>query len=195
MLIQLPYSIKTKGMQVAPAELEGILLGHPDVADVSPHLLSVILQPIHGHCFSVLCRRRQRCIRVGTESAIIAPTIAHLMLYSGELPKGYVVLSASAANRVKGDAKALNAIEESVKDHVKKRTVNYKWLHAVEIIDEIPKSRRTVYLLVPALANGCVRPVWQAPAAYLARPCQSKGQAVKTSTLGECHRSSALDFV
>lgn len=63
---------------------------------------------------------------------------------SGELPKGYVVLGADAINRTKGDKKALKEIEESIKEFVKKRTVNYKWLHAVEIIDEIPKSMASI---------------------------------------------------
>ena len=64
--------MKVRAFQVAPAELEGHLLRHPDVADA--------------------------CV-VGIPDE-----------YSGELPLGYVVLSADAAKRAaSGDAEKIKA--------------------------------------------------------------------------------------
>ena len=62
---------------MAPAELEGHLLEHPDVADA--------------------------CV-VGLPDE-----------YSGELPLAFVVLTAKALERVKGDPRAVAALKETLK--------------------------------------------------------------------------------
>ncbi|RYP82186.1 hypothetical protein DL769_001736 [Monosporascus sp. CRB-8-3] len=89
--------IKTKGHQVAPAELEAHLLTHPAVNDCT-----VIPVPDEG---------------------------------AGEVPKAFVVKSASVAS--KSDAEVTKDILKHVEDH----KARYKWLKGgVEFIDVIPKS-------------------------------------------------------
>ncbi|KAI1120412.1 hypothetical protein F5Y10DRAFT_127243 [Nemania abortiva] len=89
--------IKTKGHQVAPAELEAHLLTHPAVNDCA-----VIPVPDEG---------------------------------AGEVPKAYVVKSASVAS--KPDEEITRGIREYVEAH----KARYKWLKGgVEFIDAIPKS-------------------------------------------------------
>lgn len=65
--------LKVKGFQVAPAELEGCLLGHPDIVD--------------------------SCV-VGIPD-----------VYSGEIPRAYVVVSDDAAKRI--------SLAEGVADDIK----------------------------------------------------------------------------
>ncbi|CAJ2503683.1 Uu.00g110770.m01.CDS01 [Anthostomella pinea] len=90
--------IKTKGHQVAPAELEAHLLTHPAVNDCT-------------------------VIPVPDEAA-------------GEVPKAYVVKSASMAAS-KSDDEVAREICKHVEDH----KARYKWLKGgVEFIDVIPKS-------------------------------------------------------
>ena len=69
--------IKVRGFQVAPAELEGHLLEHRDVADA--------------------------CV-VGLPDE-----------YSGELPLAFIVLTAKALERVKGNPGAEAALKETLK--------------------------------------------------------------------------------
>jgi 4-coumarate--CoA ligase len=83
--------IKYKGFQVPPAELEAVLLTHPDVAD--------------------------------------AAVIPILDVEAGELPKAFVVLKP-------GRSVTAGALMEFVAGHV----AHYKWIRAVEFLDEIPKS-------------------------------------------------------
>jgi 4-coumarate--CoA ligase len=86
--------IKVRGQQVAPAELEDLLLGHELVED---------------------------CAVIGIKDT-----------YSGELPKGFVVLK---NRRLEGDdsgVKLLNYIQE--------RVVGYKRIREIEFVDAVPKS-------------------------------------------------------
>ncbi|KAI0413270.1 hypothetical protein F5X98DRAFT_352530 [Xylaria grammica] len=89
--------IKTKGHQVAPAELEAHLLTHPAVNDCT-------------------------VIPVPDDSA-------------GEVPKAFVVKSASVAG--KPDEEVAREISKYVEEH----KARYKWLKGgVEFIDVVPKS-------------------------------------------------------
>jgi 4-coumarate--CoA ligase len=88
--------VKVKGIAVSPAEIEGLLLGHPAVED----------------------------------AAVTSVADA----YSGERPKAYVVLKHGARN---GD---LEALGRQLIMYVKERKVRYKWITAVEFVDEVPKS-------------------------------------------------------
>ncbi|KAI1278960.1 hypothetical protein F5Y07DRAFT_397463 [Xylaria sp. FL0933] len=89
--------IKTKGHQVAPAELEAHLLTHPAVNDCT-----VIPVPDEG---------------------------------SGEVPKAFVVRSASVAG------KSDEEVAREICKHVEEHKARYKWLKGgVEFIDVVPKS-------------------------------------------------------
>ncbi|KAI0808848.1 hypothetical protein GGR55DRAFT_187993 [Xylaria sp. FL0064] len=89
--------IKTKGHQVAPAELEAHLLTHPAVNDCT-----VIPVPDEG---------------------------------SGEVPKAFVVRSASVAG------KSDEEVTREICKHVEEHKARYKWLKGgVEFIDVVPKS-------------------------------------------------------
>ncbi|OBZ76144.1 4-coumarate--CoA ligase-like 7 [Grifola frondosa] len=94
--------IKVRGFQVAPAELEGHILDHPDVSDV--------------------------CV-VGLPDE-----------YSGELPLAFVVLSASAQERLNRNSAEAAKIRATVSKHVSDAKVRYKWLAGVEFIEAIPKN-------------------------------------------------------
>jgi acyl-CoA synthetase (AMP-forming)/AMP-acid ligase II len=83
--------IKVKGFQVPPAELEALLLTHPEVADVA-------------------------VIGIPDDE-------------SGELPKAFVV-------RKPGSETTAEELQGFVAEHV----ATYKRLHALEFVDEIPKS-------------------------------------------------------
>ena len=86
-----------------PAELEGFLLGHDDVADAC-------------------------VIGIPDDRA-------------GERPKAYIVLSTSAAEKVKKDkSSAEDKIKESVMKYVADNKIAYKQLGEVSIIDAIPKN-------------------------------------------------------
>jgi 4-coumarate--CoA ligase len=86
--------IKVKGIQVAPAELEDLLQGHPKIED---------------------------CAVIGIPDD-----------YSGERPFGFVVL--------KPGIKPTEEVIDEIVGYVKGKKVRTKWLHGVEIIDQIPKS-------------------------------------------------------
>ena len=86
--------IKVKGIGVAPAELEDLLLGHVDVED---------------------------CAVTGMKDD-----------YSGERPKGFVVLKQGLLPGEK--------IGQQLMSYVREKKVRYKWLREVEFIDAIPKS-------------------------------------------------------
>ncbi|KAG1847293.1 phenylacetyl-CoA ligase [Suillus tomentosus] len=95
--------MKVKGFQVAPAELEGCILDHSDVADT--------------------------CV------------VPILDDYSGEVPLAFVVLRASAANRMGKDSREVNKVKASIMKHVADNKVAYKHLAGgVEFIDVIPKN-------------------------------------------------------
>ncbi|KAG1825334.1 hypothetical protein EV424DRAFT_1391993 [Suillus variegatus] len=95
--------MKVKGFQVAPAELEGCILDHPDVADTC-------VVPIPDD-------------------------------YSGEVPLAFVVLRASAANRMGKDSREVDKVKASIMKHVSDNKVAYKHLAGgVEFIDVIPKN-------------------------------------------------------
>jgi acyl-CoA synthetase (AMP-forming)/AMP-acid ligase II len=81
--------IKYKGMQIAPAELEALLLSHPAITDAA-------------------------VVPVEDEQA-------------GEVPKGYVVASASVT-------------PDEIMAFVAERVAPYKRLRYVELIEQIPKS-------------------------------------------------------
>jgi acyl-CoA synthetase (AMP-forming)/AMP-acid ligase II len=81
--------IKYKGLQVAPAELEAVLVSHPNIADAA-------------------------VVRTPDEAA-------------GEVPKAFVVATAELPT-------------SEVMDWVAERVAPYKKVHAVEFIDQIPKS-------------------------------------------------------
>ena len=86
--------IKVKGLQVPPAELEDLLLGHEDVEDAAV---------------------------IGIPDA-----------YSGERPKGFVVLRTGVRPSVELGRKLLAFAKE--------RKVRYKWLVEIEFVDSVPKS-------------------------------------------------------
>jgi 4-coumarate--CoA ligase len=83
--------IKYKGFQVAPAELEALVITHPAVADVA-------------------------VVGIDDEEA-------------GELPKAFVTLKPGAT-----------ATGDELMAFVAGHVATYKQLHAVEFVDEIPKS-------------------------------------------------------
>lgn len=86
--------IKVRGQQVAPAELEDLLLGHEDVDD---------------------------CAVIGIPD-----------VYSGEIPKGYVVL---VDRKTEGDD-----VGRRLMDYVKSKVVGYKRLREIEFVEAVPKS-------------------------------------------------------
>jgi acyl-CoA synthetase (AMP-forming)/AMP-acid ligase II len=87
--------IKYKGYQVAPAELEGLLLTHPSIADAA-------------------------VIGLPDEEA-------------GEVPKAFVMASGPLT-------------PEDVSAFVAEHVTRYKKLRAVELVDEIPKTRQGRFL-------------------------------------------------
>jgi acyl-CoA synthetase (AMP-forming)/AMP-acid ligase II len=86
--------IKVRGQQVAPAELEDLLLGHELVED---------------------------CAVIGIKDN-----------YSGELPKGFVVLK---NRRLEGDDTGLKLLS-----YIQERVVGYKRIREIEFVDAVPKS-------------------------------------------------------
>jgi 4-coumarate--CoA ligase len=86
--------IKVRGQQVAPAELEDLLLGHELVED---------------------------CAVIGIKDN-----------YSGELPKGFVVLK---NRRLEGDDSGLKLL-----NYIQERVVGYKRIREIEFVDAVPKS-------------------------------------------------------
>ncbi|PPQ73368.1 hypothetical protein CVT24_008585 [Panaeolus cyanescens] len=102
-LDRLKEIMKVKGFQVAPAELEGCLLDHPDVSNA--------------------------CV-VGVPDD-----------YSGEVPLAFVVLTQNAANKVKDDPAAGDAVKKSIMKHVAVNKIHYKHLAGgVEFLSVIPTS-------------------------------------------------------
>ena len=88
--------MKVKGFQVAPAELEGCLLDHPDVSnacvvgvpdDYSASLLFLLL--------------------------LLPPLIEYGMV-GGEVPLAFIVLSSDASKRVEADRGAVEVIKASI---------------------------------------------------------------------------------
>ncbi|KAJ5388959.1 uncharacterized protein N7496_000027 [Penicillium cataractarum] len=92
--------IKVKGIAVAPAELEDLLLGHPIVEDVA-------VGPIPDD-------------------------------YTGQRPKGYVVLKPSVRHG-KDRSGILRSLNELI-DYVRDKKVRHKWVTEIEMLEEIPKS-------------------------------------------------------
>ena len=86
--------IKVRGQQVAPAELEDLLLGREEVED---------------------------CAVIGIPDD-----------YSGEVPKGFVVLSERGLER--------EEIGRQLMEYVKGRVVGYKRIREIEFVDAVPKS-------------------------------------------------------
>lgn len=86
--------IKVRGQQVAPAELEDLLLGHELVED---------------------------CAVIGIKDN-----------YSGELPKGFVVLKDRTLEGADTGLRLLKYIQE--------RVVGYKRIREIEFVDGVPKS-------------------------------------------------------
>ncbi|KAF2425789.1 acetyl-CoA synthetase-like protein [Tothia fuscella] len=86
--------IKVRGQQVAPAELEDLLLGHELVED---------------------------CAVIGVKDT-----------YSGELPKGFVVLKNRGLEGVGAGRKLL--------EYIQSRVVGYKRIREIEFVDAVPKS-------------------------------------------------------
>ena len=86
--------IKVRGQQVAPAELEDLLLGHQAVDD---------------------------CAVIGIKDD-----------YSGEIPKGFVVLK---DRKLEGEVTG-----KTLLDYVKGRVVGYKRLREIEFVEAVPKS-------------------------------------------------------
>ncbi|KAK5072868.1 hypothetical protein LTR64_000722 [Lithohypha guttulata] len=86
--------IKVRGQQVAPAELEDILLGHEDVED---------------------------CAVIGIPDS-----------YSGEIPKGYVVLKQRDLENEDTGRRLM--------EYVKAKVVGYKRIKEVEFVEAVPKS-------------------------------------------------------
>ena len=114
--------LKVKGFQVAPAELEGCLLGHPDVEnacvvgvpDDYSSSLSLTLSP----SFPNPCR-----------------------ITGGEMPMAFIVPRSGLANQVAHTPSVLEDIKESVMKHVADNKVAYKHLAGgVEVVDVIPMS-------------------------------------------------------
>ena len=138
--------MKVKGFQVAPAELEGCLLDHPDVSnacvvgvpdDYSPSLLFLL--------------------------PIVYVLIEYRMA-GGDVPLAFVVLSSDASKRVEMDRGAVEVIKASIiqvrflllhllslsrsdarifvnNQHVASTKVHYKHLAGgVEIVPSIPTS-------------------------------------------------------
>lgn len=86
--------IKVRGQQVAPAELEDLLLGHEEVDD---------------------------CAVIGIPD-----------VYSGEIPKGYVVLR---NRKNEGDV-----LGRRLMAYVKSKVVGYKRIREIEFVETVPKS-------------------------------------------------------
>jgi 4-coumarate--CoA ligase len=86
--------IKVRGQQVAPAELEDLLLGHELVED---------------------------CAVIGIKDN-----------YSGELPKGFVVLK---NRRLEGKDTGLRLLS-----YIQERVAGYKRIREIEFVDAVPKS-------------------------------------------------------
>lgn len=92
--------IKVKGQQVAPAELEDLLLGVEEVEDVA--------------------------------------VIGISDLYSGEVPKAFVVLKGGAEKM--GVESDLEKVGKRLIEYVKGKKVRYKWLKEIEFVEAVPKS-------------------------------------------------------
>lgn len=107
-------------MQVAPAELEGLLLTHPDIQDVR---LNFILS------IGILILWSQACV-VGIKDEM-----------AGEKPKAFVVLSTAARVKIGQDPEQLRLKQNSIFEFMKEKTIRYKHLSGgVEFIDAIPKN-------------------------------------------------------
>lgn len=91
--------IKVKGQQVAPAELEDLLLGVEEVEDVAV---------------------------IGVSD-----------VYSGEVPKAFVVLKGGLKQR---DKAGLEETGRRLIEYVMGKKVRYKWLKEVEFVEAVPKS-------------------------------------------------------
>lgn len=89
--------IKVKGQQVAPAELEDLLLGRPEVEDVAVIGISDV--------------------------------------YSGEVPKAFVVLKDRSLNK-----EDMQRTGRSLMEFVKSKTVRYKRIQEIEFVESVPKS-------------------------------------------------------
>ncbi|KAL6501019.1 4-coumarate--CoA ligase 3 [Orobanche hederae] len=108
--------IKFKGFQVPPAELEALLISHPNIADAA-------VVPLYlGRSFSKL-----KLIETYLRSSMSQER--QIDEAAGEVPVAFVVRSNGS-----------ELTEEVVKDFISKQVVFYKRLHKVYFIHAIPKS-------------------------------------------------------
>lgn len=111
--------IKVNGNQVAPADLEGHLLAHPDVLNCA-----VIGVP------------DDRAGERPKGTSLLSSSCAHLI----SPVAAYVVLSIAANARVAKGESSLEQVAEGLKKHVADHKISYKHLHYVEFIDAIPMT-------------------------------------------------------
>ncbi|KAG6829462.1 hypothetical protein H0H92_004424 [Tricholoma furcatifolium] len=105
-----------KGFQVAPAELEGCILDHPDAAAA--------------------------CVVGVPDDYLICDIYSQpSCTKGGEVPMVFVVLTAEANHRIKNIPDAANEIKESIIKYVAKNKIKYKHLAGgVKFITAIPTS-------------------------------------------------------
>lgn len=104
--------IKSRGFQVAPPEVEAVLLGHPSIIDAA--VIGV----------------RARVAREYDDSPAEDEKKMEYIVDGDEHPRAYVILAPGA-----------KVSKKEVTDWVQKRLVKYKWLSGgVEIVDMIPKN-------------------------------------------------------
>lgn len=111
--------IKVNGNQVAPADLEGHLLAHPDVVNCA-----VIGVP------------DDRAGERPKGSSLRSSSHLHLT----PCTSAYVVLSIAANARVANGESSLEQVAAGLKKHVADHKISYKHLHYVEFIDAIPMT-------------------------------------------------------
>ncbi|EDR13168.1 uncharacterized protein LACBIDRAFT_308714 [Laccaria bicolor S238N-H82] len=120
-LDRLKEIIKVKGLQVAPAELEGCLLDHPDISN------ACVVGIPDDYC-AILCLEQFR--RLLTQA-----------FAGGEIPLAFVVLNKEAAGRLKRDPGLSAHLKASIMKHVADNKVGYKHLAGgVEFVSAIPTS-------------------------------------------------------
>lgn len=101
--------MKVRGFQVAPAELEGCILDHPDVnGALRQFLVRVGVEP-QSSSLQMLVLLVFLTITVGFLPLSPPPPNCDLVCAGGEVPLAFVVLKTEAAQR------AISSIEESAK--------------------------------------------------------------------------------
>lgn len=111
-LILMQELIKYKGLQIAPAEIEGLLIEHPEIMEAAV---------------------------VGVPESSSASEQADSMAASNEAPKAFTMSEVPRAYVVRMPPSSIS--EDIVKDFVKERLASYKHLKGgVVFVDELPKN-------------------------------------------------------